>query len=618
MAVGRRIAPGDVVAGYEIKSLVGRGGMGDVHLALDTRLERPVALKVLGERFSDDDGFRDRLLRESRLAASLDHPNVVPIYEAGEADGRLFIAMRYVDGTDLKALMRREGALEPKRALAVASQVAEALDAAHAKGLVHRDVKPSNVLLDLQGGREHAYLADFGLTQSVSDRGPTDGQLMGTVDYVAPEQIRGDEIDGRADVYALGCLVFEALTGGLPFEGGSDVAVIYAHLEDERPNASQRRPELPAAVDDVLTRAMAKDRDDRPATCGELVQQVRSALGLDLAGPPPRRRLLALVVGLCVACMAAVAAIVAIATRNDEGAAPVSGGALVRIDPSSKSATASYPVSAHPGPLTVAANRVWLGDFRDGSLWRIDPTRGDVQRFTTTGEPRDLTTLGDRVYVAGDATTIFESTITRYDAVTGTREAAAKVLACSLTAGDGVLWVAGCPYIVRLSPLGEQMKVLATTLVPFQEPLTAENVRVAMRDLAIGAGVLWIVGDPVDRRLFRADEHTGRILSATTVPFAPRSIAFGAGGVWVTGPMDDVVGRFDPRTGRLTDVIHVGRGASGIAAGGGSVWVATALDRAVNRIDPETRSVVDRIPVEGAPRELAYGAGALWVTVDAG
>ena len=207
MAVGRHITTGDVVAGYEVDALVGRGGMGEVYRAVDTRLERPVALKLLNERLSDDEAFRYRMLRESRLAASLDHPNVVPIFEAGEADGRLFIAMRYVDGTDLRALLRREGTLEPERAVTIAAQVADALDAAHAKGLVHRDVKPSNVLLDQQGGREHAYLADFGLTQSVAEVGPTDGHLMGSVDYVAPEQIRGDQVDGRADVYSLGCLL---------------------------------------------------------------------------------------------------------------------------------------------------------------------------------------------------------------------------------------------------------------------------------------------------------------------------------------------------------------------------------------------------------------------------
>ena len=252
MAVGGQVAPGDVVSGYEVGALVGRGGMGEVYRAHDTRLDRPVALKVLAETFSHDEAFRDRLLRESRLAAGLDHPNVIPIYEAGEAAGRLFIAMRYVDGADLKQLVRQEGPLEPARLVDLAAQVAAALDAAHARGLVHRDVKPSNVLVDRQGGREHAYLADFGLTQSVSDRGPTDGHLMGSVDYVAPEQIRGDEVDGRADVYALGCLLFEGLTGTLPFAGASDVAVVFAHLDEAPPAASSRNPALPAALDEVL------------------------------------------------------------------------------------------------------------------------------------------------------------------------------------------------------------------------------------------------------------------------------------------------------------------------------------------------------------------------------
>ena len=393
MAVGRRIAAGDLVAGYQVGALVGRGGMGEVYRALDLRLERPVALKLLSERLSDDEGFRDRMLRESRLAASLDHPNVVPIYEAGEADGQLFIAMRYVDGTDLKALLKREGALSPERAVAIAAQVADALDAAHAKGLVHRDVKPSNVLLDQQGGREHAYLADFGLTQSAGDARPTDGQLMGTVDYVAPEQIRGDPVDARADVYALGCLLFETLTGTLPFTGASDVAVVYAHLEQEPPRASERRKEVPPAVDDVLARAMAKDPDDRPADCGALVNDARTALGLVRREPVTRRRIAA--VALLAAFLAAAAATaIVLATRSDAPATTVGGGSLVRIDPATNRVTVSYPVSAHPGVITTARNRVWVGDFRDGGLWRLDPVGGDLQRFTTTGEPRDLTSLG--------------------------------------------------------------------------------------------------------------------------------------------------------------------------------------------------------------------------------
>jgi streptogramin lyase len=617
VAVGRRIAVGDVVAGYEVGVLVGRGGMGEVHRAYDPRLERPVALKLLTERLSDDAVFRERLLRESRLAASLDHPNVVPIYEAGEADGRLFIAMRYVEGTDLEALLRREGALTPARGVAIAAQVADALDAAHAKGLVHRDVKPSNVLLDQQRGREHAYLADFGLTQSVADAGPADGNLMGTVDYVAPEQIRGDVVDGRADVYALGCLLFETLTGTVPFTGTADVAIIYAHLEQEPPRASERGPGIPAAVDAVLARAMAKAPDQRPHSCRELVDEARAALGLTAREPATRRRL-AVVAAVAAVVAAAAATGVALVARGDGPGTTVSGGSLVRIDPAIDRATSSYAVSAHPGVITIARNRVWLGDFRDGSLWRLDPARGDVQRFTTTGEPRDLTSLGSFVYVAGDGDNIFDGTVTRYDAVTGGRDAGVKLTACSVAGGEGVLWVAGCPFINRLSTGSGPFRELLRRPVPFRQPESAETARFAMRDMAIGAGWLWIVGDAVDRRVFRVDPHSGAIRGTTTLPFAPRSIAAGEGGVWVTGPMDDVVAKLDPRDGHRLQVIHVGRGASGVAVGDGAVWVATALDRRVDRIDPVSGEVVARIPVDGAPREVAVGAGGVWVTADGG
>src|SRR5581483_2764798 len=224
-------------------------------------------------------------------AASLDHPNVVPVYEAGEVDGLLYIAMRYVQGTDLKALLRAEGALPPERALMVVDQVAAALDAAHERGLVHRDVKPSNVLLTGPAGKEHCYLADFGLSTSASDRSAADAaQIVGTIDYVAPEQIRGADVDGRADVYSLACLLFECLVGDVPFRRGNDVAVIYAHLEEPVPKASERAPTLPAPMDDVLERGTAKLPDERWQTCGALVEAARSALGDGTAHPRSRRR----------------------------------------------------------------------------------------------------------------------------------------------------------------------------------------------------------------------------------------------------------------------------------------------------------------------------------------
>src|SRR5918995_6153208 len=247
---------GTDLAGYRIESLLGWGGMSVVYLAEDLRLKRRVALKLLAAGLAEDESFRDRFLRESELAASIDHPNIVPIYEAGTTDELLFIAMRYVEGRDLKERLRR-GRLDPAEAIGILAQVASALDAAHARGLVHRDVKPSNVLLDAGArpdGADHAYLADFGLTKRVSaDPGVgEDGSLMGTIDYVAPEQIAGEEIDGPADVDSLGCVLYECLVGQPPFRADSDVAVVFAHLETEPPAASAKRPELPVALDAVI------------------------------------------------------------------------------------------------------------------------------------------------------------------------------------------------------------------------------------------------------------------------------------------------------------------------------------------------------------------------------
>ena len=362
------------LAGYLAQELIGRGGMGEVYRALDVRLDRPVALKVLAAGVVENERARERLLVESRLAASLDHPNVVPIYEAGEQDGLLFIAMRYVPGRDLRALLRREGALAPERAVAIARQVAGALDAAHRGGLVHRDVKPSNVLLDRQDEGEHCYLADFGLTQSPSERGPTDGQFMGTVAYVSPEQIRGEQVDGRADQYGLACLLFECLTGTVPYGTRSDVAVIFAHLEEPVPPASGRPVELPAALDPVLARGMAKEPDDRYESCAALVAAVAEALGVG-ATPRPSRMRRALVLGAAVFALLAAGVAVALLAGDDRAKAVPPSGGLVQVDPRTNEVVGRTGIRGHPGQLAVTPGGLWMADFRGGVLWRYEPAR---------------------------------------------------------------------------------------------------------------------------------------------------------------------------------------------------------------------------------------------------
>ena len=268
---------GSELAGYRIESVLGEGGMGIVYLAEQQRLGRVVALKVIAPALARSERFRERFLHETRIAASLNHPNVIPIMDAGEADGLLYIAMRYVQATDLRALLSREGPLEPDRALSLVGQVGAALDAAHATGLVHRDVKPANILI---ADGDHAYLTDFGLSKSTAaTSGPTaTGEFLGTVAYVAPEQIEGVAADHRADVYSLTCLLYECLSGATPYVRDSDLAVLWAHVDEEPPRLSATRPELGTALDAVLARGLAKRPDERYGTCAELTAAASTAM----------------------------------------------------------------------------------------------------------------------------------------------------------------------------------------------------------------------------------------------------------------------------------------------------------------------------------------------------
>ncbi|MET0513597.1 MAG: serine/threonine-protein kinase [Thermoleophilaceae bacterium] len=600
------------LAGYLAQELIGRGGMGEVYRALDVRLDRPVALKVLAAGVVENERARERLLVESRLAASLDHPNVVPIYEAGEQDGLLFIAMRYVPGRDLRALLRREGALAPERAVAIARQVAGALDAAHRGGLVHRDVKPSNVLLDRQDEGEHCYLADFGLTQSPSERGPTDGQFMGTVAYVSPEQIRGEQVDGRADQYGLACLLFECLTGTVPYGTRSDVAVIFAHLEEPVPPASGRPVELPAALDPVLGRGMAKDPNDRYESCAALVAAVAEALGV---GATPRRSRMrrALVLGGAVLALLAAGVAVVLLAGEDRAKAVPPSGALVQVDPRTNEVVGRTGIRGHPGQLAVTPGGLWMADFRGGVLWRYEPAADRLERITSNGEPRDLAAFGDKVYVGADGR-FLSGIVSRYDAATGIREDGIDLLACAMASGDGVLWAAGCPFAQRLSTDSGRLRKLVEVFLPYQSPARVENSRVQFREMAIGEGSLWVLGDALDRRLWRLDDRTGRVQATVELDFAPVSVEVAGGLVWITDGVSDRVVPVDPDGERILAPVSVGRGPSGVAAGRGALWVVNTISGTLSRLDPRTRRVVATIDVGGAPRAVAVGAGSVWVT----
>ena len=394
---------GTRLAGYRIQALLGRGGMGVVYLAEQLGPRRLVALKLLSAPVATSEAFHERFLRESELAAAIDHPNVLPVYDAGETDGVLWIAMRYVDGIDLAALLAREGPLAPEQALALCGQVAGALDAAHARGLVHRDVKPANILLAMEEGAvTQAWLADFGLTRRVGGarRLTVSGQVLGTIDYVAPEQVEGGKVDSRADQYSLGCVLFESLTGVVPFRRDSELAVLWAHVNDPPPQLREYRPDLPVALDDAIGRAMAKAPGDRHPSCGALVTTAQAALtGTAPAGvrhrvrrpagarPGPGRRrpwasglarrrvpVLAAIAGLLVAVVVAAAVLVS----RDDPAAPQAAAVAtpaanqaVRIDAASYQ-MAAVAVETDPSAVTGGGGLVWVAS-RGGAVTVVDP-----------------------------------------------------------------------------------------------------------------------------------------------------------------------------------------------------------------------------------------------------
>ncbi len=282
------------VAGYRLDEQIGRGGMAVVYRANDLQLDRQVALKILDPALAQDGEFQQRFIRESKAAAAVDHPHIIPVFAAGEADGVLFIAMRYVAGADVRTLLDAEGPLPAWRAVDIAAQVASALDTAHDRGLVHRDVKPANMLRDRSTGphAEHVYLSDFGLSKTaLAGMALTaTGQLVGTLDYVAPEQIENRPVDGRADLYALACATFEMLSGAPPFNRDQSLAVLWAQLSEPPPPLTARRPDLPPAVNHVMTRALAKSPGARYQRCLDFVQALRAACQLapgEEASPGP-------------------------------------------------------------------------------------------------------------------------------------------------------------------------------------------------------------------------------------------------------------------------------------------------------------------------------------------
>lgn len=572
------MSPGATFAGYRVESLVGRGGMGVVYRATDLSLQRPVALKLIAPELAQDEHFRDRFLREPRLAASLDHPSVVPIYEAGEWEGQLYLAMRYVEGSDLRTLLERDGELSPEHSLGVLAQVADALDAAHRRGLVHRDVKPANILLDEDG---HAYLTDFGITKELGGVSTDTGRLVGTLDYLAPEQIRGEEVDSRTDCYALACVLYECLAGAPPFRRATEAETLWAHMQEE-PAPLAGYPTL----DEVLLHALAKDREDRYGTCAELVDAAGGALGL--GGPP------------------------LVGRRLSRGALLLALGGLLLGAAAVLALTRSVGDDASErGPLLdVATNSVGAVDVKTSKLALAAPL---------PGRPTDVAVGSGTAWVATVDSTAVTGVSGRTHSIS--RTVPLRGSADAIAVGEGSVWVAdgrrGALSRIDVGYERVAQRIRYPRAVSPAEQST--RLRAPRASIAVGAGAVWVTNG--SERLIRVDPDTGRV-AKIQAGRRLNGVAAGAGAVWAMSSRSATVVRVDPYTGAITDRVSIVArpGAEApfpfaIAATSRAVWVLNGNTATVTQIDPRTLGVVTTIPigVDRVPMDVAAEDGSAWV-----
>jgi DNA-binding beta-propeller fold protein YncE len=563
--------------------------MGVVYRATHLGLERPVALKVIARELADRAGFRERFLRESRLAARLDHPSVVPIYDSREVDGELVVAMRLIEGGDLRTLIDREGPLPPQRALHLLGQVADALDAAHAAGIVHRDVKPHNILVE----GEHAYLSDFGLAKAFDESESGSASVVGTAHYMSPEQWRGDSIGPAADVYSLGCVLYEALTGIAPF--------VRAEADTE--------PEMPQGVEEAIRRATSKDPLDRYRSAGELIAAARSGAGSEVRptavlshdrserttvpnasqgwfGLRGRRAALWIFSGF---------AVIAIAI-----------GVAVFLLLGSEGPSVSAPIAVGTPPLRITADGqgAWVTSERDGTVTRLDPDSGKRLRQVTLRRGISGVAIGSKWLWVTDPR---RHELLRLDAKTLRQQQAIAIPGApgpiALSAEPPRVWVADEDGSGIAVVNAESDRRIRTKLPPLAAPLR----------LAVGAGGLWASSSSTAsvRRIDLGTLEPGEPILAGA---RPAGITIARAAVWVTNPPRGTVTEVDPSLREVRAQVEVGSKPGGIDAGTSAVWVANAADGTVSKIDLDSGEVEgDPIAVGPEPGAVAIGGEAVWV-----
>ncbi len=623
------VGVGTVFAGYRIEGEIGRGGMGVVYRARHLALDRECALKLISPALSGDRRFRERFQRESRLAASLEHPNVVQVDHAGDDAGILYLAMRLVEGSDLRRIVEADGPLDLERAARVLGGVAAGLDAAHARGLIHRDVKPANILIEATNGGERVFLTDFGVSRTAGKGGTvtSSGELLGSPDYMAPEQVAGDRVDHRADIYALGCVLHFALTGQPPFPRDNDMAKLFAHGNAPRPRPSRPVPALPGGIDRVVAQAMAVSPERRYQNAGQLAADLeRVARGAEplaaelptAAEPfsdqavtrrlrrPARRRLWPILALAAVLVAAAVAAALALTRGGGSGGVPanplpravdtidVGGGpsrlavAPSRLWVASGGASALYaidlvgdqparppvPTGGSPTAVGVGFHSVWALNQGSSSLLRLDPLSAPIE-IPVGSNPSDLAFDGHWVWVANRG----DGTVSRIDPSTNAVNATVPVGTgpTAIETGAGGVWVANAGD-------GSVSKIDPGSATVVGKPIPVGE---GSNQLAVGLGYVWST-DPSSGAVTRIGPNSMTPAGdPIEVGDRPTAVTTGVGYVWVSNGGDSTVSRVDPRAGEVAGPpIHVGTDPVDVTVGKGAVWTANFDDSTVTRIRP--------------------------------
>ena len=643
------LSPGSVFAGHRIEGVAGRGGMGIVYRATHLALDHVVALKVISPKLAGDPRFRRRFADECRNAVSLRHPNIVQIHHAGEEAGLLFVTMDLIEGTDLRGVLNREPALEVDYAVGIVSQLASALDAAHARGLVHRDIKPGNVMIERREEGEHVYLTDFGLARHVeATSGVTaTGAFVGTLDYVAPEQIQGERVDARADVYSLACVLFELLTGNPPFASREDkIEKMYAHLRDEPPRAGVMRPDLPVELDLAVARALEKDPGARFPSAGDLARAAEGALegeatvvsersvatGAAAPGPPeattsaqreekrrlaaapppggrpddpppggrpsPRRRIALLALGALVIAAVVVALLIGGGDGGGEPEGPDAGEAP-RPPAGSALVTPIEGVGGLPVELAAGEQGIWVTSRTGARVTLIETGfgTGDVgEAITVGGSPEGVAFAAGIVFVAvadeGEVARLNEVDRSKKRPLTGLAKPQGVAFA------DGSIWVTDYD---------------AEDLIEFEPVTGKERSRTSVGEgpygIAASEEAIWVT-NRVDGTVSRVPLEGGDV-AAFEVGSEPKGIAFAGDSIWVAVTGDDEVKRLDA-DGEVTATIGVADEPRGVAAGFDTVWVSSAAG-VVTQIDEVSGEIVDEIELGEGLEGISTDDQSVWV-----